>query len=315
VPADTRISDPPRVDTHLKKFLQHDGHVLRFFGIWDDSASKFGGLHHITLLYFLSDETMELRNHVKIGNLTTEPTFLRRGRVPRKLPEVKMDGSTLSQAHAKFNVNEYYCDKDLKIGSAINIYGRSIALLDCDDFTKQYFNEKYGQPVGEPIEFDQYDHAQDGRVVLRPAKKIAAKKQHAVEVEEATIVPTGNTPKIKRYGVDESVVLRFIARLKSPATPLDAERSFVIQYHHIDDTFAVFEKPLLNSGVPSGKFLERSHVKKAGTAEYLGAQDIAVHGDLTLFSRTFVLTEADIYSVKYMAAHPDVFTKQSGSAQ
>jgi len=38
---------------------------------------------------------------------------------------------------------EYYSDKDLLIGATINIYGRAIILTDCDEFTKQYYKEKY----------------------------------------------------------------------------------------------------------------------------------------------------------------------------
>lgn len=36
-------------------------------------------------------------------------------------------------------VNEYYQPKDLKVGDTIFIYGRRFLLLDCDAFTKNYF--------------------------------------------------------------------------------------------------------------------------------------------------------------------------------
>ena len=43
---------------------------------------------------------------------------------------------------------EYYYDKDLAIGTVINVWGRKIVLCDCDDFTKDYYHTKYG--IGEP---------------------------------------------------------------------------------------------------------------------------------------------------------------------
>lgn len=39
---------------------------------------------------------------------------------------------------------EYYKDDDLKIGAAINVWGRKIILCDCDEFTKEYYRTKYG---------------------------------------------------------------------------------------------------------------------------------------------------------------------------
>ena len=42
-----------RVDT-LKQFLDHDGHVLRFYCYWDDSDSMFGDSREMVLHYFLA---------------------------------------------------------------------------------------------------------------------------------------------------------------------------------------------------------------------------------------------------------------------
>jgi hypothetical protein len=42
---------------------------------------------------------------------------------------------------------EYYTDADLSIGAVINALGRAFILTRCDEFTKQYYRDKYG--VGE----------------------------------------------------------------------------------------------------------------------------------------------------------------------
>lgn len=41
-------------------------------------------------------------------------------------------------------VVEYYTDKDLAIGTCIDCYGRKIVLTGCDNFTKEYYNVKFG---------------------------------------------------------------------------------------------------------------------------------------------------------------------------
>ncbi len=39
---------------------------------------------------------------------------------------------------------EFYKDSDLTLGAVLNVWGRKILLVDCDDFTKEYYNTKFG---------------------------------------------------------------------------------------------------------------------------------------------------------------------------
>ena len=36
-------------------------------------------------------------------------------------------------------VQEFYTDSDLQIGNVLNIWGRPIKLVDCDNYTKSYY--------------------------------------------------------------------------------------------------------------------------------------------------------------------------------
>lgn len=36
----------------------------------------------------------------------------------------------------------YYKDKDLQIGTVMNVYGRAVVLKDCDEYTKNYYRKK-----------------------------------------------------------------------------------------------------------------------------------------------------------------------------
>ena len=49
-----------RRDT-LKQFLDYDRRVLRFYVFWDDSDNMFGDKRQMVLHYFLSDDTIEIR--------------------------------------------------------------------------------------------------------------------------------------------------------------------------------------------------------------------------------------------------------------
>lgn len=36
----------------------------------------------------------------------------------------------------------YYSDRDLQIGTVLNVYGRAVVLTECDEFTKNYYRQK-----------------------------------------------------------------------------------------------------------------------------------------------------------------------------
>lgn len=68
----------------LKRFLQFDGKVLRFFCLWDDSHSLFGDRRELVLHYFLSDDTIEIRELLSLNSgRDAMSSFLRRGKLPK----------------------------------------------------------------------------------------------------------------------------------------------------------------------------------------------------------------------------------------
>lgn len=68
----------------LKRFLQYDGKVLRFFCLWDDSSSLFGDRREFVLHYFLSDDTIEIRELLPLNSgRDAMSSFLRRSKLPK----------------------------------------------------------------------------------------------------------------------------------------------------------------------------------------------------------------------------------------
>ncbi len=39
---------------------------------------------------------------------------------------------------------EYFTVEDLILGQTIDVYNRKFLLLDCDNFTREYYRENYG---------------------------------------------------------------------------------------------------------------------------------------------------------------------------
>jgi hypothetical protein len=90
---------------------------------------------------------------------------------------------------------------------------------------------------------------------------------------------------------------------------VDKARDFIISVYLANDTVSVFEPPDRNANVAGGKFLERQECLKPGSAEKYEATDCYAGAVLTLFSRKFLLTEADGYTYGFMEQHPSSFPR------
>lgn len=74
--------------------------------------------------------------------------------------------------------------------------------------------------------------------------------------------------------------------------PLDQGRRFIISYFLADDMISVFETSARNSGIISGKFLEKTRIPKPGSTvdnpEYYGPADFAIGA--TVEGQSFAIT-------------------------
>ncbi|XP_071949365.1 EF-hand domain-containing family member C2-like [Antedon mediterranea] len=325
-----------KVDT-LKQFLDHDRQVLRFFGLWDDKDSMFGDAREMILHYFLADDTVEVKEIIRPNaGRDAAPMFLRRGRLPKAAPEAlpqpgETTGRTVLNVFGPMGHkgryildslktgavhSEYYHDSNLCIGTQINLWGRTLTLTDCDDFTKQYYSTKYGVTSFKPLNYQ----SSSGEPINHEWPPYTGFGSE----EDSLCSCMGLLPKpprrdfIKfmekdRHGL-ESNVLRFVARLDTNK-PIDVDRRFIISYFLSDDTIAVFEPPVRNSGIIGGKFLERNRIKKPGQplfgthlSEYYTTADLYVGSRVNFHNHFFILIEADEYAFRYMEKHNEDFS-------
>jgi hypothetical protein len=67
-----------------RKFQEHDGQVLKFDCLWDDTGSDYGDKHHLVLQFFLADDTAEIRFvHANNDGYPSGPSLLRKGPLPK----------------------------------------------------------------------------------------------------------------------------------------------------------------------------------------------------------------------------------------
>ncbi|XP_058438472.1 EF-hand domain-containing family member C2 isoform X1 [Marmota monax] len=322
----------------LKQFLQYDGKVLRFFCLWDDSDSLFGDRRELVLHYFLSDDTVEIKEVIPHNSGQDAMSwFLRRSKLPKHGPpgiyqpgqitdrtvlnvcgglaEKRVDGYLLDKYKLGKLDQEYYKDSDLTIGTYINVWGRKVLLCDCDEFTKSYFKAKYGVENFTSISCK-----------APPLPKIERKfpPYTGFGSEEDSLrsciglVPTPHQRNFKKcmeedsYG-NVSSILRFFAKLITDKCA-DVDRMFVISYFLSDDTLSVFEPIERNSGLTGGMFLKRIRVKRPGQeifkselSEYIKSEELYVGAKLNVNGYLFLLLNADEYTLNYMENNTNRF--------
>uniref|UniRef100_UPI00398EE918 EF-hand domain-containing family member C2 n=1 Tax=Pristiophorus japonicus TaxID=55135 RepID=UPI00398EE918 len=326
-----------KTDT-LKQFLDHDTHVLRFYCYWDDSDTKFGDYRVLILHYYLADDTVEIREVLPPNSgRDAVGVFLHRGKLPKHVPDRLYHPGEITD-HTLLNTfgpmgresrfmldslntgnvtQEIYKDCDLMIGTVINAWGRKIVLCDCDEFTKEYYRNKYGIVDFTPVKYKSTPTTQVERKI--PPYTGFGSEEDSLN-STLSLEPKAPRRDIMKFmekdrqGL-ESNVLRFSAKLHTD-NQINCERKFVLSYFLSDDTISIFEPPQLNSGILGGKFLERARIKKPGQelykselSEYFTQHDLFVGAKLCLYGNYFFLLDADEYTFCYMEKNADEYQK------
>lgn len=282
-------------DDRLAKYLRHDREVLRFFSVWDNRSIVFGEVRLLVIHYFLADDTVEVLEVLPTNSGRDPfPCFLRRQRVPKR--------HTMTQfAEHGLITNEFYGARDFRIGTVVNIFGRSLYLYDCDEYTRDYLVRELrctpesvapirrADVIGETASKALAPTVQLQDLFGLSRTEMSAKYQedvHKIGADEDTVgscisihpeAPRSDMLRWLKFG---NVCLRYIARFApaagKPVHITQADRRFIVSYFFSDNTISVFEPVETTQPGFGNKFLERQLVvNKAKTT----AQDLAATGN------------------------------------
>ncbi|KAH8095666.1 alpha-tubulin binding protein [Aureococcus anophagefferens] len=274
----------PQSQADLGSFLAHDRKVLRFDCVWDDSARLYGDVLKFKLHYFLSDDTIEiLQVHEKNNGRDPVPKLLSRRRLPLPQEQDKVAGGPLASSPSGPSKTEYYHWRDLVLGKPVVVFNRNLLLIDADPYTVDHYNAV--KPLGRPIAVDASRFRDD--LVQTPvppfngfgSEEDSLRSVYSIRPKK----PTRDLSKSENCGN----VMRF--SIKMANSDEDKQRIFTLQYYLIDDTMAIREPPLRNSGHIGGNFLSRS-------------RDLHVGNEIEFLGHKFTIYEADEYSLRYMEA-------------
>lgn len=292
-----------RPSDHLKRFLDHDRHVLRWFGVWDDSSRLYGMKHNYVVHYFLADNTVEIREELgRNSGFDPFPKLLNRTRLEKK-PCLQSPHATDDVPSSEVIDTEYYHWSDLLIGAKINVYGRELLVLDVDESTREWFTQ-HDVTLATPI------------VLPSNETKLLSNTpppHNGIGSEEDSLASCFSLcPKPTKISIEKLINkdrLIFSAKLDT-LKPEDVGRNFVITFFVADNNIGIMEPPVRNSGIVGGKFLEKGKHKNPEGNPF-GKADFYIGSKLAIGGNTFVLNGTDEYTVKFMEQHCEQYPKSS----
>lgn len=297
-----------RPSDHLRRFLDHDRHVLRFFAVWDDTEKLYGIKHRYTVHFFLADNTVEiLESYERNSGCDPFPKLLNRAKLskdPTKQACAAVCDEETEESLAT-NAQNFYSWEDFAIGKHLHIFNRRILLLDADDTTRQWYQEQ-SMPLAKPIVVK--DDPKAIPPFVPPVHDGFGSEDDSLQ-SCYHLLP--KAPLKSLESLDNTEVLRFRARFDT-TQPEDVHRLFIISVIVSDQSISISEPVQRNAGIVGGKFLERMRVKRkdsSGAGTYLGLDDFYVGARVQMAGRTFIIFEMDEYSANYMEAHLPKFPR------
>ncbi|CAG9323312.1 unnamed protein product [Blepharisma stoltei] len=265
-------------------FVKMDRQVLRFFGYFKEpvveSAMEHFRVKKLILYYYLEDHTISVIEPREVNSGTPQGPFIKRQAI------LKADGSGMAIVPG-----------DLRVGSNILVFGKNIRLVDCDQYTREFYDVN-GIPQGpaEQIPDDPFGKRKGEKVVL---VKDAAMK----EFLEKSLGGGRQKPQ-KQFLDHDRKVLRFYC---------SSVEHFILHYYLADDTIEILEIHYPNDGkVEFPVFLRRNKLPKKfaigqpgqqSEEDYLKEHEIEPSTTIEIYGRQFIIDSADEFTVNYYRQH------------
>ena len=282
-------------------FLKYGNAKLKFLCVWDDTASLYGDVMEYTLIYHLSDDTIEI--HASPANNSGReqfPRLLRRSKLPKTFTKVRSALDEDTPPDSVENSKEFYHWSDFFIGCEVFVYARNLVIVDADASTRDFYLSQ-NLELGPSERVESYKPAKISRQV--PPHNGFGSEEDSLQ---SCVGPLSNTsPPKKKMG--ENKILSFVADLTT-GNPEDNERRFVITYFVTDSTIKVHEIPARNSGFVGGVFLSRGRFKGPDN-EWITERSLYVGARVILQSHKFNIIQTNENTLRWMELHDNALPR------
>lgn len=293
------------INADMQQFLEWDRKVCRFYAVQDDLKMPTFERRPFVILYFLADDTVEIREQYPLNcGRDNFPIFFRRAKMPKGRVEVH---GPMAPAKLK---DEFVQVTDLPVGEMVELQGYQFYIYDADEFTRTYFREELHRTIP-----DRTDVQLPERAVPRPPTPpytgFGSWDDSMTSVLH--LIPKAPKKDFNKLYRNDGKILRFTAKFVDPK-PEDAERLFVVNFHLFDDTLSIHEPPQRNLGIVTGKFLEKGvHLNQITGAIYK-PEDLHIGSHIQVHNRRFEIQDMDEYTRKYFADEKEGYHRLDLSA-
>ncbi|NXW41201.1 EFHC1 protein, partial [Nyctiprogne leucopyga] len=257
-----RMYEPPSDVDPLKQFLTYDKQVLRFYAMWDDTNNIFGENRPYIIHYYLADNTVEVREvYQQNDGRDPFPVLIKRQRLPKTLVDKKKTFPSCVLEISDQEVLEWYTAKDFAVGKSTTLLGRIFFIYDCDEFTRNFYRDKFGITDFQPVEIKKKP-CEEVPQVIPPYNGFGVLEDSLQNC--FSLLPKPPRKDIIKMLENDHKVLRYQMVLESP-NPEDRKRRFILSYFLSNDTISIYEPSIPNSGIIGGKYLRQTRVPKPGS--------------------------------------------------
>jgi len=257
-------------------FIKFGTQKLSFKCVWDNTNQLYGDRQEFSLVYSLSDDTIEIFSLPNSSRGKSEFTkLLRRAKLPKK------DGDMV--VGERREDLPCYNWKDLKIGVTLNVYARDLRIVDADSPTREFYVD-----ANMPLGVSEYED------------EVSLGTHSMLESQAPEIKPSTAAPSTK-IDPNSNKMLSFFASLLSGGLD-DVNRRFVIIYYVQNGTIKILEEKIRNSGFAGGLFLSRRKIQKMGEepGNFLNDRDLYVGCKLGILNHRFLLDGANESTLRFL---------------
>ncbi|KAI7846107.1 hypothetical protein COHA_000368 [Chlorella ohadii] len=239
----------PAAASFVPSYVALDKKVLRYHGWFKepvpDSPLESWRVRKVQLLYYLEDGSMQVTEPAEPNSGLVQGTLVRRHKIPRQ------GGGVLGLG-------------DLAVGAAVNIYGREVAIVDADAFTREQAVAR-GTPLApaQPVPPNPIEQALAAK--SKPSGLSRSDPDSPSKFAEALLGREFNSKSLQQFLEHGGEVLRFYLLWDIPAEQGGGRARFKMHYFVADSTAEIMEVPEAGTGCALfPTFLKRGPLPKVG---------------------------------------------------
>ncbi|CAD8191366.1 unnamed protein product [Paramecium octaurelia] len=267
-------------ELYQPSWVKMDRHVLRFSGYFKEavveSALENYRIRKITICYYLEDHSLSITEPKQENSGVPQGAFLKRQKV------LRADDS-----------KTFILPEDFRINQDIIIFGKTIRLYDCDQYTREFY-ELQGIPQ-EASFVPQSDSFE-----TKTMTKFIPQKDTVMKDYLEHKLGGGRVTSQKQFLENDRKVLKFY---------VFSDIEYILHYYLADDTIEIKEINSANSGrVPFPMMLRRQKLPRKFSLnqpgqtyaeDFIRPQDIQFGQPLIIYNRKFFINGCDQFTRYY----------------